>query len=780
MLRRCLSVLLLFCFALPAWPGQADAPLRFGVLAFRPKAQAEQQWQPLATYLAAALERRVELKVFSYPELDAAVAGKAVDIVLTNPGHFIALKQRDHLSAPLVTLVKESGGVLTTAFGGTILVRADRRDLASLADLSGKRIAAVSLDSLGGYQMQAFELLEADVDLPSGNRLLVTGMPHDAVVTAIVEGRADAGFVRSGLLEEMASEGNPAVAQLRVLNRLPSPDFPFAVSTRLYPEWPLAVMPQIDEVSARRLAVALLSLPAESAAARASGIHGFTIPADYGGVENVLRRLRQPPFDALPQFTLADMWQRYTAFIVLLAILALLLAATGAGVVVQNRRLQRSRADSQQQSRRLAEVIWGTNIGTWEWNVQTGELSVNERWADIVGYRLEELAPVSIATWEALTHPDDRKHSDEMLQRCFGRESENYECEVRMRHRNGDWVWVLDRGRVVEWTADGQPLRMSGTHLEITARKQLQSRLQLAASVFTHAHEGIMITDAQSRIVDVNDTFCRITGYAREEVLGANPRLLKSGHQSPAFYAAMRESLLADGHWSGEVWNRRKNGELYAELLTISTVRDAGGVILNYVALFADITPIKQHQQQLEYIAHFDTLTRLPNRALLADRLQQAMVHSQRRGLSLAVVYLDLDGFKAVNDQHGHALGDQLLIALAQRMKAVLREGDTLARLGGDEFVAVLVDLEHAADCDPVLDRLLHAAAEPLLVGEVLLQVSASIGVTLYPQDGSDADGLLRHADQAMYRAKQAGRNRFELFVIGSDLAAAPPANAAG
>jgi diguanylate cyclase (GGDEF)-like protein/PAS domain S-box-containing protein len=301
------------------------------------------------------------------------------------------------------------------------------------------------------------------------------------------------------------------------------------------------------------------------------------------------------------------------------------------------------------------------------------------------------------------------------------------------------------------------------------SRLQLQAshdKLQQAASVFTHAREGIMITDANGTIVDVNDTFTRITGFSRDEALGQNPRILNSGRQPPEYYAAMWRALLETGQWSGEVWNRRKDGEVYAEMQTVSAVRDGAGRTQSYVALFSDITPMKMHQAQLERIAHFDALTHLPNRVLLADRLQLAIAQSQRRGRSLAVVYLDLDGFKAVNDRHGHAVGDTLLVTVSQRMKAALREGDTLARIGGDEFVAILVDMENPQDCDPVLERLLQAASAPIETDVAVLRVSASMGVTIYPQDGSVADLLVRHADQAMYAAKQAGKNRYHRFDI--------------
>ena len=319
---------------------------------------------------------------------------------------------------------------------------------------------------------------------------------------------------------------------------------------------------------------------------------------------------------------------------------------------------------------------------------------------------------------------------------------------------------------------NGQAVGRVWSYQDITAFKVVEGKLQLAASVFTHAREGILITDKAGTIIEVNDTFTQITGYSRDEALGKNPRMLKSGQHEPAFYAAMWSELETSGHWTGEIWNHRKSGEGYAETLTISAVRDTGGTTRHYVALFTDITTMKEQQRQLEHLAHFDALTGLPNRVLLADCLRKAMAQSLRRKQSIGVAYLDLDGFKTVNDQHGHEMGDKLLVVLAQRMKAVLREGDTLARIGGDEFVAALVDLEHAQDFESVLERLLRAAADPVTVDDVVLQVSASIGVTTFPQDGADADRLVRHADQAMYQAKQSGRNRYAMFDVEQNIAA--------
>jgi diguanylate cyclase (GGDEF)-like protein/PAS domain S-box-containing protein len=302
-------------------------------------------------------------------------------------------------------------------------------------------------------------------------------------------------------------------------------------------------------------------------------------------------------------------------------------------------------------------------------------------------------------------------------------------------------------------------------------REQLRQELQrkeaaqrLAASVFAYTHDGIVITDADNRIIDINSAFTRITGYGRDEIIGKNPRLLKSGRQNTDFYKAMWQSLLQFDHWSGELWNRDKNGSIYAALTSISVVRNDQGDIDHFIGLFADITPLKNHEYDLERIAHFDPLTGIPNRVLLADRLAQAIAHAQRSGNMMAVCYLDLDGFKPVNDQFGHEVGDQLLIEISLRIKDCLRAADTVARIGGDEFVLLLLDVSDIKECEAVLERILSAVAEPAMIAGNPLSVSASLGFTVYPNDVADADILMRHADQAMYVAKQRGKNRYHLF----------------
>ena len=408
-------------------------------------------------------------------------------------------------------------------------------------------------------------------------------------------------------------------------------------------------------------------------------------------------------------------------------------------------------------------VLAGAELGFWDWNIATGKVERNDRWATMLGYSHEEMSNTT-NQWIDFVHQDDRDKAWQSINDVLEGRSKLHNLEYRMLTKEGGVKWIHDQASVMQRHITGKPLRMSGTHTDITERKQAEEKLKLAASVFTQARESIIITDTTGMIIDVNDTFVTTTGYSRESAIGENPRFLKSGRQPPEFYLEMWQALLKDDYWSGEVWNKRKNGEVYAEIKTISAVRDEQGVTKNYVALGNDITPIKKHQEQLEHIAHYDILTNLPNRSLLADRLSQAMLQCDRHNKILAVVFLDLDGFKQVNDAYGHDVGDELLVTLSARMTDALRENDSLARIGGDEFVAVLADLTTIEDCKPIIDRLLLAASEFVTLGYITVNVSASIGVTFYPNDNVDADLLMRHADQAMYVAKESGKNRYHLF----------------
>jgi len=313
----------------------------------------------------------------------------------------------------------------------------------------------------------------------------------------------------------------------------------------------------------------------------------------------------------------------------------------------------------------------------------------------------------------------------------------------------------------------GQITHYLGIKQDITAAKEAEKALRLAASVVANTHEGVMVCDAMQRIIEVNPAFTRITGYPASEALGRKPSLLSSGRRSREQYPAMWQALHQHGHWQGEFWNRHKNGSLYAAASAINALRDADGQVTHYVSVFSDVTERKHQQEQLERLAHFDPLTGLPNRALLADRLQQGLARAQRARQGLAVCFMDLDGFKAVNDMHGHDAGDDLLAEVARRLQGGIRAGDTAARLGGDEFVLLLGGLRHPRECEDTARRVLHAVALPIEVEGHTVHVTGSMGISVFPRDGSDAEQLLRQADQAMYQAKQRGRNRYVLYAPG-------------
>jgi diguanylate cyclase (GGDEF)-like protein/PAS domain S-box-containing protein len=332
---------------------------------------------------------------------------------------------------------------------------------------------------------------------------------------------------------------------------------------------------------------------------------------------------------------------------------------------------------------------------------------------------------------------------------------------VELAISSGEIKWALASYLTIEYENQSAVL---GWFYDVTNRLQAEESLRLHASVFDNAWEGIVITDAQNSIISINAAFSHITGYQLDDVVGKNPKVLSSGQQDKQFYQQMWQSIKKIGHWRGEVWNRKQNGELYAEMLAISSVKDEQENITHYVGIFADITDMKNTEKRLQNMAHYDQLTSLPNRVLLADRLSQNLAQAKRSHQLLAVCFLDLDGFKAVNDKNGHDVGDKLLVEVAKRLANEVRTGDTVSRFGGDEFVILLTNVTDMDELESAIARVNGIIAQPINIAEVQFNISTSIGVTVFPSDNSDVDTLLRHADLAMYEAKQAGRNRFKLF----------------
>ncbi|MFO1419304.1 MAG: EAL domain-containing protein [Methylotetracoccus sp.] len=374
----------------------------------------------------------------------------------------------------------------------------------------------------------------------------------------------------------------------------------------------------------------------------------------------------------------------------------------------------------------------------------------------ITGYGIDEMR--SFEHWLALVHEDDREAVAKRIAKLVPGASGS--LELRLRRKDGSVVWVQAFAQRVDDPMTPGRFFLYGALVDISERHATEQRLRLHAAVMASTRDGVMICDLNADILAVNPAYTQITGYGEDEMLGKNPRLLQSGRHDRAFYLGFWRSLLESGHWQGEIWNRRKNGEIYPEWLSVSTVRDGAGQPTHYVAVFTDITQLKQSEARLERLAHFDPLTDLPNRVLVQLRLEHAMQRADRQRCRIGVLFLDLDSFKTINDSLGHPAGDEVLRAAAHRLRHTLRESDTLGRLGGDEFVAIVEQVGAPDDASIVARNLLNALDAPFTIANGReIYIRASIGISIYPDDANTVADLIRNADTAMYRVKDSGRN---------------------
>jgi diguanylate cyclase (GGDEF)-like protein/PAS domain S-box-containing protein len=618
-----------------------------GVLAFRSKADTLKEWQPLAEYLNTKIPtHRFTILPLTYAEFNDAAASDKLDFMFTNPEHYIYLSAK-YGSSRMATLIRANiGGKELTEFGGVIIVRSDRNDIQKLSDLRGKEIAAVDELSLGGYLAQRVLLKQNGMDITKESTIQFTDMPHDKVVYIVESGSADAGFIRSGVLEKMAKEGKIDRNDFKILHQ--RANFPQMLSTQLYPEWPFASSKNTDRYLANKVAVALLNLPYGSEITTSAGYYGWNIPLSYEEIRMMMQSLRIKPYDTVPPFSLRDVIQRYALFIILLL---------SSGIALL--------------------IFLFTNM---------------RRLANRLHTKSESL-------------------------------------------KN-----------------------------QITVVQEHEKSLRRAAGVFHNSREGIVITDPNKIIIEVNEAFCELTGYTREESIGEKPLILRSGKHDQPFYNQLDEAINTTGTWRGEIWNKKRNGELYAEFLRIDTVRGRNGEVENYIGIFSDITEHKQRQEQLHHMANYDPLTNLPNRNLFMTLAEQILSFSKRKKSKAVVSFLDLDGFKNVNDKHGHDVGDNVLRQVSHRLEKELRQSDAIARIGGDEFVIIFCDVNSMDDVQPLFERILNTLKEPFLVNGNLMNIGVSIGAAFYPDHGEEIESLVRHADAAMYHSKENGRNQVTYY----------------
>ena len=446
------------------------------------------------------------------------------------------------------------------------------------------------------------------------------------------------------------------------------------------------------------------------------------------------------------------------AAVAVLCVSALLL--TWRGKRAEELRLQRQlrlRED------RLRQALWGSGDEFWDWDMQSGMMF--RMFAESLqgGHREES---ISIDDWRNLAvHPDDLERVEQALTEHVVGDSDHFEAEHRLLNARGEWVWVISRGKIVERDETGRPLRICGTARDIGALRAAERDRRIAAEVIRSMSEAVTVTDLNFQFISVNAAFTRMTGYTEDEVLGRDASLLNCRQHAPEVYAQVRRALSEDGHWRGELWQRRKDGEEFLSWVELSGVCNERGERTHLIGVLTDITDRKRVEQELRYLANYDTLTGLPNRTLLGERLGHAIINARRGNHKVGVLFLDLDRFKHVNDSMGHAVGDRMLKAAGARLRNVVRERDTVARLGGDEFTVVLEEIVDVRDAEEMAQRLIEAFQAPLgLGGAQDVVISPSIGIALYPDHGQVPTDLLKSADTAMYQAKERGRNTWAVY----------------
>lgn len=585
-----LLLILLLLLAVPVWGGE---PVRIGVLATRPKPMVMAQWQPLAVKLKQKIPARdFVIEAMTFAELETAVSSRNLEFVLTNPGDYVMLAQHYGLSSPLATLISLADGQPQHAFGGVIITRSDRDDIKRLEDVRGKRVAMTGFESMGAYQMQAYELALKGVRLPQDAQLTATEMPHDKVVEAVLGRQADVGFVRTGILEEMSREGRLDMSSLKILNQQNLPGLPWAASTRLYPEWPFAAMPQVDKSLASDVTSVLFQLHDDPALTRHIGIFGFTIPSDYRVVENLLRKLRLPPFDVEPEFTWQDVWNRYRLWMVALglsgvAILALLLL-----VWHSRRRLLIEREQVLYESKRYQAMLHTAGDGIHVLDLDGNLLEANDAFCRMLGRTREEIRGMNVTQWDMQIPTEElKKQMRELGERSI---------TIETRHRRQD-------GSVIDVEVNVAGVEIGGRHVlfcaarDITRRKQSENelaekeyrhRLLIENSPFCIHEIGL-----DGRLQSMNKAGLDMLGLDDEKSVIGLPYMGAVGEQDYALVAALLEDAIKGTASHFQFVSSGENPRHFKSCFI--PIKGAEGRVIKLMGITEDITDRKAAEEAL-------------------------------------------------------------------------------------------------------------------------------------------------------------------------------------
>lgn len=412
---------------------------------------------------------------------------------------------------------------------------------------------------------------------------------------------------------------------------------------------------------------------------------------------------------------------------------------------------------------RLLLALKGSRQGMWDWNMPNRSTYFDKSSCEVLGIKQHHVQILD-STWFSQIHPDDVKEAKRVFVEALRGDTTICETEYRVKCETGGWRWLQVRGSVVQWNCEGEPVRMTGTIQDITERKKTEEEVRLYATVFKHTHDGVAILNQHFAVQAVNQACADITGYDNNDLDGFSSSFVKSGRNPANLQQLLQDSIQEQGHWKGEVWGRRKDGGHYPMAMTISGVFGKNGMLTHYVAVFSDITKRRQTERDLRFLANHDPLTKLPNRGKFRDRLSQTLHEAKRYKRPFAILFIDLNNFKQVNDTYGHSTGDELLRVVATRLKEAVRQTDFVARLAGDEFVTILDGIKSDCDAKRIATKILHIVGEGAPINNGVVTVGASIGISLYPNDATELDALIHRADTAMYSAKALGGNNLKFY----------------
>ncbi len=765
--------------------------VRIGILSYRPLEQSRAQWQATADHLNAVISGyHFSIESQFFPALDKAVDQQRYDFILTNPEHYVTLRA-DHGLAVIATLMPLAQGRPVSSFGGVIFTRADRNDIVTLRDLRGKVISSAAEQSFGAYLIERWTMYKQDIQIGEVGRVRFTGMPQDNAVYEVLAGDADAGFVRTGILENMANENRLNLNQIKVINRQLGSDFPLLLSTELYPEWAFSATPRVSDELVKAVSLALLNIKPDDAAARVGHYFGFSPPGNYAPVEAVMMRLKLNP-DRAAEFDWRDVRRKYEVplFSGTLALLLLLL-----GVALYLMRANRRLKISYEKSAQLDQALKHANVSLEEKvELRTQQLRDNEQLlmdilqASPIAVRIavdggqkvlfanhsyEQLLGVSsgkaLGVDPKLFYAHEEDYLEVLGKLSAGERIKDVQIELTIPGRGTRWTlatYVMfefgGESAVLAWFYDITPLKL--------AEQALQSSEQRFRQMFENHSSAMLMIDAEDgSIVHANQAAASFYGYSIAQMSTMN--IAQINTQSAEQVAEERALALHQTRNFFIFQHRLADGQSRTVEVHSSPMQVDGRTLL--FSIVHDITERKYLEGLMQELAFYDQLTTLPNRRLLLDRLRMALATCARTRRYGALMFLDLDNFKSLNDLHGHEVGDQMLIEVAHRIVDCIREQDSAARFGGDEFVVMIEDLsdelsEAVTQAEIVAEKIRANLALPYVLlreGEpVTHRCSSSIGVTVFRDHDETVEQLLKWTDMAMYKAKDAGRNVIRFF----------------